>query len=109
MLDSLYQEHTNNGILNINIGDIILEEPSKKFKLRKVCGVNEIFGNYWRVVLEDPFYEHASYEKLRQRKKSWIISDIYDLTLVAPVLTNSGETLIYPLRNLIKQTRKDHE
>ena len=61
------------------------------------------------IVLEDPFYEHASYEKLRQRKKSWIISDIYDLTLVAPVLTNSGETLIYPLRNLIKQTRKDHE
>ena len=61
------------------------------------------------IVLDDPFYDHISYEKLIQRKKRWMVSDIYDFTLVATVLTNNGETLIYPVRNLIKQARKEHE
>ena len=43
-------------MLNVKLDNISLEElqkASKKLKLRKACGVDEIPSEYWRIALED--------------------------------------------------------
>ena len=97
-------------------------QPSNGFLERLQIGKGDLvsLGWYYRnqpieqdppelvgIVLEDPIYSFFTYEKLRCRKKSWQITDIEEVTLIAPVLTNSGITSYYPVYNLIK--RKNDE